>query len=56
MSQRTAQFAVTVRDYDEALSSYVGTLGFEKVEDTDLGNGKRWVRVRAADDRMHVQS
>ena len=39
-------FAVTVRDYDEALAFYVGKLGFEKLEDTDLGGGKRWVRVR----------
>ena len=43
--QRIAQFAVTVRDYDEALAFYVGILGFEKLEDTDLGGGKRWVRV-----------
>ncbi len=46
MTQRIAQFAVTVRDYDEALAFYVEKLGFECVEDTDLGNGKRWVRVR----------
>ncbi len=45
MTQRIAQFTVTVRDYDEALAFYVGTLGFERLEDTDLGNGKRWVRV-----------
>jgi catechol 2,3-dioxygenase-like lactoylglutathione lyase family enzyme len=41
-----AQFAVTVRDYDEAIAFYVGKLGFELLEDTDLGGGKRWVRVR----------
>jgi predicted enzyme related to lactoylglutathione lyase len=46
VAQRIAQFAVTVRDYDDALAFYVGKLGFEKVEDTDLGAGKRWVRVR----------
>jgi predicted enzyme related to lactoylglutathione lyase len=44
--QSVALFAITVRDYDEALAFYVGTLGFEKLEDTDLGSGKRWVRVR----------
>jgi catechol 2,3-dioxygenase-like lactoylglutathione lyase family enzyme len=48
MPQRIAQLAVTVRDYDEALGFYVGKLGFEKLEDTDLGGGKRWVRVRPA--------
>ena len=48
MPQRISQFAVTVRDYDEALAFYVDKLGFEKVEDTNLGGGKRWVRVRPA--------
>ena len=46
MPQRIAQVAITVRDYDEALAFYVGQLGFELLEDTDLGRGKRWVRVR----------
>lgn len=41
------QFSLLVRDYDEALAFYVGVLGFALVEDTDLGDGKRWVRVRA---------
>jgi catechol 2,3-dioxygenase-like lactoylglutathione lyase family enzyme len=40
------QVTLVVRDYDEALAYYTGTLGFECVEDTDLGGGKRWVRVR----------
>ena len=48
MTQTVAQFTVTVRDYDEALSFYVHKLGFEQLEDTDLGGGKRWVRVRPA--------
>jgi catechol 2,3-dioxygenase-like lactoylglutathione lyase family enzyme len=46
MTGRIAQFAILVRDYDEALAFYVDKLGFERVEDTDLGDGKRWVRVR----------
>jgi len=46
MAQDITQFAVTVRDYDEALAFYVDKLGFERLEDTDLGHGKRWVRVR----------
>jgi predicted enzyme related to lactoylglutathione lyase len=48
MAQRISQFAVTVRDYDEALAFYVGKLGFEQLEGEDLGGGKRWVRVRPA--------
>jgi nicotinamidase-related amidase/predicted enzyme related to lactoylglutathione lyase len=40
------QLALTVRDYDEAIAFYVERLGFELLEDTPLGAGKRWVRVR----------
>ncbi|HEY0251352.1 MAG TPA: VOC family protein [Kofleriaceae bacterium] len=46
------QFALLVHEYAEALAFYVGILGFELVEDTDLGNGKRWVRVRAGTDLL----
>lgn len=45
MSQHLALIALTVRDYDQAIAFYVGILGFALLEDTDLGNGKRWVRV-----------
>jgi catechol 2,3-dioxygenase-like lactoylglutathione lyase family enzyme len=38
--------ALLVHDYDEALAFYVGVLGFQLIEDRDLG-GKRWVQVRA---------
>jgi len=41
-----AQLAITVRDYDEAIAFYVNKLGFTLLEDTDMGSGKRWVRVR----------
>ena len=34
-----------VRDYDAAIAFYVGKLGFALSEDTDMGGGKRWVRV-----------
>jgi len=38
--------ALVVRDYDEALQFYVGTLGFELVEDTYIAaQNKRWVVV-----------
>jgi predicted enzyme related to lactoylglutathione lyase len=46
MPQNIFLFAVTVRDYDEALAFYLEKLDFEKLEDTDQGGGKRWVRVR----------
>src|SRR4051794_6324839 len=44
------QVAVVVDDYDEAIGFFVGTLGFELVEDsparTNDGRDKRWVVVR----------
>ncbi|MBY0112306.1 MAG: VOC family protein [Phycisphaerales bacterium] len=40
-----AQFVITVKDYDEAIRFYVDVLGFELLEDTPMGNAKRWVRV-----------
>ncbi|MEL7208050.1 MAG: VOC family protein [Actinomycetota bacterium] len=43
--QELALVAVVVPDYDEAIAHYVGDLGFELREDTDLGDGKRWVVV-----------
>jgi catechol 2,3-dioxygenase-like lactoylglutathione lyase family enzyme len=43
---RLSAVSLLVRDHDEALAFYVGKLGFEPVEDTDMGGGKRWVTVR----------
>src|SRR4051812_18337733 len=45
MSQRLGYVALVVRDYDEAIAFYREKLGFELLEDTDLGGGKRWVLV-----------
>ena len=33
------------REYDEAIGFFDGKLDFELVEDTDMGDGKRWVVV-----------
>lgn len=44
--QRLALTALLVREYDEAIAFYVGQAGFDLVEDTDMGAGKRWVVVR----------
>jgi lactoylglutathione lyase len=46
MTQRLGYVALVVRDYDEAIAFYTQSLCFQLIEDTDLGNGKRWVRVR----------
>jgi len=45
MSRRLAAVALVVRDYDEALAYYCGVLGFDLLEDSELGGGKRWVLV-----------
>jgi len=44
--QTLARVTLVVRDYDEAIAWFTGTLGFELAEDTPLAGGKRWVVVR----------
>lgn len=44
--QRLALTALLVDDYDAALDFYVEKVGFDRIEDTDMGGGKRWVVVR----------
>jgi predicted enzyme related to lactoylglutathione lyase len=44
MPNRIAFFSLLVPEYDEALAFFL-RIGFECREDTDLGNGKRWVRI-----------
>ncbi len=42
-----AHIALIVRDYDETLAFYIGTLGFTLVEDTPVPEqDKRWVTIR----------
>lgn len=44
MPSRLAHVALLVPDYDEALA-FFRRIGFDCREDTDLGGGKRWIRV-----------
>ncbi len=46
MTQTLGYIALVVREYDETIAFYTTKLRFQLIEDTDLGNGKRWVRVR----------
>jgi len=46
MKQELAHIALVVRDYDEAITFYCNKLHFLLVEDTPLGETKRWVLVR----------
>ena len=43
--QRIGAVTLVVRDYDEAKAWYTGVLGFELVEGTPMGSGKRWLLV-----------
>jgi catechol 2,3-dioxygenase-like lactoylglutathione lyase family enzyme len=46
VQQAIAHISLLVRDYDEAIEFYVGTLGFRLLEDTPRPEeGKRWVVV-----------
>ncbi|WP_322889638.1 MULTISPECIES: VOC family protein [unclassified Yoonia] len=66
MPQHLSLVALIVPDYDSAIAFFTGALGFDLLEDTDLGHGKRWVRVapkgaqtafllaRAVDDRQRA--
>jgi len=40
-----AAVTLVVPDYDEAITHYCHGLGFDLVEDTALGDGKRWVLI-----------
>jgi catechol 2,3-dioxygenase-like lactoylglutathione lyase family enzyme len=45
MRQSIACVSLVVRDYDEAIAYYTGSLGFRLVEDTAMSESKRWVVV-----------
>ena len=45
MKQSIGAVALLVRDYDEAIAYFTRTLGFDLIEDTAQGAGKRWVVV-----------
>ncbi len=45
VKQHIGSIALVVADYDEALAWYTTVLGFQLIEDTDMGGGKRWVVV-----------
>lgn len=38
-------FALVVRDYEEAIAFYTDKVGFDLIEDSDMGGGKRWVVI-----------
>lgn len=45
MSFSIATVSLLVADYDDAITFYCDTVGFDLIADNDLGGGKRWVVV-----------
>src|SRR5947208_15958473 len=45
MSQAITGVTLVVRDYDEAIAFFTGSMGFILIEDTPMANGKRFVRI-----------
>jgi catechol 2,3-dioxygenase-like lactoylglutathione lyase family enzyme len=45
MSQSLATVALIVADYDDAISFYCDSLGFDLIADNALDAGKRWIVV-----------
>ena len=45
VQQHIGSIALVVKDYDDAIEFYTQKLNFELVEDTDLGDDKRWVLI-----------
>ncbi|TBX27223.1 VOC family protein [Nioella sediminis] len=52
MTNRLALVAFLARDYDEAIDWFQTALDWQLLEDTDLGGGKRWVRMAPDADAM----
>ncbi len=36
---------LVMTDYDDAIDFYVNKVGFDLIEDSDMGDGKRWVVI-----------
>lgn len=49
MAYSIAIVSLVVRDYDEAIDFFTKSLRFHLVEDTPMGEGKRWVVVAPPD-------
>ena len=51
MAYAITALTLVVRDYDEAIKFFTEALRFELLEDTDMGGGKRWVKVAPKNSR-----
>ena len=48
MTQNLAQVTLLVRDYEEAVAYFTQKLGFSLIEDTTVGDQKRWIVLKPA--------
>jgi catechol 2,3-dioxygenase-like lactoylglutathione lyase family enzyme len=53
MNQHIAHIALVVDNYDEAIQFYTQKLNFTLIEDTKLGETKRWVKVAPKGDAQY---
>lgn len=54
MKQQLGQLTLLVRDYDEAIRYYTQILDFELLEDTQMSDTKRWIRVSPPGSSCHL--
>jgi catechol 2,3-dioxygenase-like lactoylglutathione lyase family enzyme len=45
INQSISNIALVVESYEDAIEFYTQKLNFELIEDTDLGDSKRWVQI-----------
>ena len=48
MTVRVAMFTLIVDDYERGIAFYRDALGLRLIENTDMGDGKRWVVLEGA--------
>lgn len=46
MNQRIGYLSLLVPDYDEGIDYFTQTFGFKLIENSDLGDEKRWVVIK----------
>jgi len=54
MKQQLAQLVLLVKDYDEAIHYYTEVLDFALLEDTQMSETKRWVRISPPGSSCHL--
>lgn len=52
VNRNLAHVTFLVREYAEAIAFFTGCLGFSLVEDTPLGEGKRWILVAPSQESL----